>query len=354
MGLKRLLLLLFTLLITSTTQAQTVWMVFYTDNGLAFINAATSENVTLPLTGERFTIVNDSVIYFDNQRGRVRVAYPDGREVDHPFIQPAAESQRVDWAVSDDATWIAWTLTSTDTQGRLTTRTSIAEINGSNQRVIFTETDNTNSNLRALPVAFSEDNQMLYMDSHPDGIGQFTPFSQYVGMFAVDLVTGAKTLLPGEEGSSCICGGAIDQDLFLRLRLHLTTDSTGFDLHIYDLIGNVETVVPALRLNNYNTSGDVLLSPDGKQIIYTLARIQNFGTANQSIQTVFVLLDLTTNEQSRLNDTAITSLMRPIGWTENNTAILLINTLERETWKLNIETGNLQRLTDGIYIGILQ
>mgnify|MGYP002713105792 CR=1 FL=1 len=353
---KRLFLLLFTLLITitSTTQAQTIWMVFYTDNGLAFINTITGENVTLPLTGERFTIVNNSVIYFDNQHGRVMIAYPDGRQVDHPFIQPAAESRRIDWVISDDEAWIAWTLTSTDTQGRLTTRTSIAEINGSNQRVIFTETDNTNSNLRALPVAFSADNQTLYMDSHPDGIGQFTPFSQYVGMFAVDLATGAKTLLPGEEGSSCICGGTIEQDLFLRLRLHLTTDSTGFDLYIYDLIGNVETVIPTIRLTNYNTSGDVLLSPDGKQIIYTLARIQNFGTANQSLQTVFVLLDLVTNEQSRLNDTALTSLMRPIGWTENNTAIMLIDTLERETWKLNIETGDLQHITDGIYIGILQ
>ncbi|RMG72174.1 MAG: hypothetical protein D6711_13560 [Chloroflexi bacterium] len=351
---KRLLCFICLVLMTNATQAETTWMVFYTDDSLTFIHTTDGENVTVPVSGERFTIIQDGVMYFDTQRGRVMIIYPDGRQVEHPFIQPTPESRRVDWVVSDDGTWIAWTLTSTDPQGRLTTRTSVAQTNGSNQRVIFTETDMTNSSLRALPIAFSEDNQILYMDSHPEGIAQFTPFNQYVSMFAIDLATGEKTLLPGEEGSSCICGGTVDQGLFLRLRLRLATDSSGFDLHIYDLTDNTEITFPTLRLNNYNTSGDILLSPDGKQLVYTLARIQNFGTASQAIQTVFVLVDLTTGEQTRLNSAALDTLMRPIAWTENNTAILLIDPVQRQTWKFTIENSDLQRVANGIFIGFLK
>ena len=61
-----------------------------------------------------------------------------------------------------------------------------------------------------------------------------------------------------------------------------------------------ENVIPSLNMEYYDTGGEILISPDGEKAVYALARIRNFGTANQSIETIFVLVDLQNMTQERL------------------------------------------------------
>lgn len=93
---------------------------------LTFIDLMTGDAHNVAVTGDRFTLVNGSVTFFDQASRRVMVADPNGRLSPHPFIQPGAGVSRVDWGVSHDEQMIAWTETSGDPSA-LTTITWIAE-----------------------------------------------------------------------------------------------------------------------------------------------------------------------------------------------------------------------------------
>ena len=80
---------------------------------------------------------------------------------------------------------------------------------------------------------------MLYMDYQPNTIGDLTPFRQYAGLFALDLISGETSSLPGEPG--CFCGAGIGADMFLRL----TLADSGFNLRIRNLSNDSETTAAA-------------------------------------------------------------------------------------------------------------
>lgn len=323
-------------------------------SALVFVDGLTGEEIRIPVTGERFTLLERSVMYFDPVTRRVMLARPDGTIQEHPFVQVPAGARRVDWVVSDDLTTIAWTITGTDAEGRLTTRTSIADIDGENARSVLTDVDFVNNRLRALPLLFSQDKSQLFMDNHPDGISAFTAFDQYVGLFVLNTEAGETTLLPGEAGNSCICGAAVDDDVFVRLRLRISVESTGFDLHIYDLPDGRENVLPAPpQLEAFNTSGDVLISPDGTQAIYTLATVSDFGTPDQSVESIFILVDLARLTQTVITPSPVSTFVRPVAWTEDNSAVLFTSPEEDGTWKISLDDGRLQRIADAAYLGVL-
>ncbi len=337
------------LLLLLLVPAEAQYDVFLLQNTeLVFVDLLTGEETVVPTSGERYTVMPDGILFYDPGRREVMVATPDGSITPHPFIQMRSGDRRIDWHVGEDQ--IAWTTTFIDSQDRLATRTYVAGLDGADSRLVFTETDETGSALRALPLAFSADGTILYMDAHPDGIDRFLAFNQYVGIFALDLESGEKTFLPGEQGN-CICGAAFHENSFLRLRL--TTDLRAFDLHVINLVSGVDQVVPALRLNNYDTGGDVMISDDGNYAIYALARISDVERLSQSIQTIFVLVDLRTLTQEVLT-TNITTFVRPVAWTEDNARVIFTSPTQDATWKVSLEDGRLERIANARYLGTLR
>lgn len=322
---------------------------------LVFLDAVSGEERRYPVSGERFTIFQDGVMYFDTIARQVVFVRRDGVIEPHPFVRLTAGARRVDWVISADNTRIAWTVTTTDDAGRLITQTRIANLDGTDEELVLIQTDEANNRLRALPVAFSVDNQTLYMDTHPDGISEFIAFNQYVAVFALDLATGETELLPDERGSSCICGAALQSGLFLRLRLR-TGNTGGFDMHIYDLIADAVDILPALSVggNSYDTGGDVLISPDGQYAVYALARVQDFNQPSQSVETTFILVDTLARTQRTLTASPITQFVRPIAWTEDNSSVIFTSPSQNGTWKINIMDGRLERIASASYIGMIR
>jgi len=325
-----------------------------TSDTLLFVDGLTGETTNVSVTGERYTVYSLGVMFYDRVLRRVMIVQPDGDISEHPYIRLSPDVQRVDWVLSDDNQRLAWTVVGTDVQGRLTTRTTVANVDGTGIRPVYTEVDTNGSRLRALPIAFAPTDDTLYMDNYPDGINQFIAFNQYVGIFALDLDTGETALLPGEQGSSCICGGAVRADSFLRLRLNLGGERSGFDMHIYDLASEAEAVIPALEIGNYETAGDVLISPDGTLAIYALASIEDFGTPTQSTRTLFVLVDINNLEQRLLTANPVTLFVRPIAWTEDNSAIIFTSPDQDGTWKMNTTDGRLERIADATFLGVYE
>jgi hypothetical protein len=313
---------------------------------LVFINAVTNDEQRVEVTGERYTPISGAILYFDLKDQRVKIVTPDGVITEHPFIQPEASTRRVDWLVSADGKQLAWTLTNAE-GARLKTVTSIANIDGTNPRALFS--DGPRDSIRALPVAFSPDNTTLYMDFQPDGVAAFTPFRQYAGLFAVDTDDGQWVYLPDEP--SCFCGAGFGAGVLLRL--NVAQDLSGFDLRVVSLPGNVQQTIPALRLRNFTQAGDIIVSPDGQKAVYALAQVRNFGRPNQSVRTVFVLVDLQLRTQTPLTQ-PITTYVQPLAWTEDDSAVIFTSPQRDGTWKVNLGDGKLDKIAEATYVGALR
>jgi len=111
-------------------------------------------------------------------------------------------------------------------------------------------------------------------------------------------------------------------------------------------------VIPALRLTGYDTAGDVLIAPDGSRAVYALAQISSDATAATPIRSVFVLVDLVALTQDALTD-PVATFVRPVEWTEDNSAIIFTSPTLDGTWKISLATGRLERIAEATYIGRL-
>ncbi len=330
------------------------WYVFHqrsTDaiplDRLIFLDMLTGQEIAVRVDGERYTPVRDAVLYFDRSQQQVMLATPDGERRPHPFIQMAPGEQRVDWVIAPDERTIAWTVTRADSAGRLITATYVGSSTADTRLVL--EDGPYDVGIRALPVAFSEDQSQLYMDYHPDGVSQFIVYDQYASIFSVDLETGETSLMP-DEPANCICGAALAKNRFLRMRL--TADLEGFDLYVYNIGGTLAHQIGAIRTDRYDTGGDILISPDGRQAIYALTRLDGTGD-DLATRSAVVLVDLEMLTQSVLVD-SITTFVRPVEWTEDNSAVIFTSPMQDGTWKINLRDRRLERMASATYIGVLR
>lgn len=353
---KRLILLLLSLLLTaiaaaSPLQAQVTWQVFRApaadgSERVTFVNLYTGETTEATVSGARYTPAGHFVLFYDTANNRVAQIFPDGAVEPHPFIQPGPQTRRVDWMISGNQQYIAWTLTEGPLNSLITT-TTVANIDGTNARQVLV--DGPRNGIRAMPVAFSADAASLYMDYQPDGLDAFTPYTEYAGLFEVNLKDGGIAgYLPNEPG--CFCGAGFGGGYFLRMAL--ADDLSGFDLRVVNIAAQVERTLPALNATGYTQGGDVLVSDDGQRAVYALAQVQNFGAENQSLRTLFVLADLESGTQRELT-TPVQTYVRPVAWTEGNTAVLFTSPTRPGTWKITLEAGRLARIADETYIGTL-
>ncbi|MBZ0284764.1 MAG: hypothetical protein K8L97_28770 [Anaerolineae bacterium] len=311
---------------------------------LTFIDLLTGEESPVEVIGERYTPFGDAVMYYEPATNRVMLAEPNGTTQPHPFIQPSASTRRVDWLFSP--TRIAWTLVEGETES-LTTTTTVANLDGTNPRPILV--DGPRSSIRALPVAFSTDETRLFMDFQPEGISDFTPYPQYAGLFAVDIATGEWDYLPDEPG--CFCGAGFGGGLFLRL--NVSRDLSGFDLRVFNLLGEVDTTIPAQPIRDFTQAGNIVVSPDGAKAVYALAQITDFGRQSQSARTVFMLVDLALMTQTPLTE-PITTFVEPLAWTEDNTAVIFTSRQRDGTWKVSLTDGTLDKIAEATYLGVVQ
>jgi hypothetical protein len=138
----------------------------------------------------------------------------------------------------------------------------------------------------------------------------------------------------------------------LFLRLALTNDLTGFNVEVYNLIGEVDQTIPALALENFTQAGDILISPDGLRAVYALAQVRNFGSQNESVRTVFVLVDLEDMTQTELTE-PITTYVQPVAWTEDDSAVIFTSPERDGTWKVSLSDGTLVKIAEATYVGVL-
>ncbi|MDQ7036122.1 MAG: hypothetical protein Q9P01_15190 [Anaerolineae bacterium] len=341
----------------SSTQAQDItlhtWEVYLqqgiTNDGadrLIFMDILTGDVTSAQVFGERYTPFGDKILFFDPVNRSVMTINTIGTVTAHPFIQ-LGTARRVDWVFSAEQRFVAWTLTYDDADG-LRTVTQVATPDGMNQRVVFEEGARSDG-LRALPIAFSVDSNALIMDFHPDIISAFAPYTQYAGLFRLSLADSNITALPDDD-TPCFCSAALRAGQLVRLSV--TSDLSGFDVLFFDLASSVRDTIDAIPLNGFTQAGNILISPDGRRAVYAMSQVPNFSVSPPEIRTVLMSVNLDTMTQEQVSD-PITRYLRPIRWTEDNSAILFISPDRDGIWKINLADGELTRVAEATFIGVL-
>lgn len=338
------------LLIAVSTGAQGGAAVFLDRSGttsLVFVDLNSGEQTRIEANGERFTVLGDSVLFFDTRNRSVKLASPDGKITAHPYIVLTASETRAEWAVSADGKRIAWTTIEGNAPAAISTVTRVADIDGANARTVFRET--RQDGVRVQPVAFSLDGSRLYMDYHPDGLDSLVVFPQYAGLFALDLSAddpqSSQAFLAGEPGD--FTGAGFGSGYYLRLAV--SRQLSGFDLRVTQLATNAEWEISAAG-GGYSIAGDVLVSPDGRYAVYAQAALQGIGSGTAQAETVIMRVDLAEMSQSALT-ASLEGVMRPIAWTEEDTAVILVNSSRPGTWKARLSDGRVQQIAELTYIG---
>ena len=311
-----------------------------------FLDLLTGETSSVATVGERYTLIDGAVIYFDRNDAHVKLVKPDAIIRDHPYIVMNSGDYRVDWAVSGDGQRITWAVSRRDDDNLLTTSIKVADAAGADLREVLVY--GPRLGIRLIPIAFDGDNETFYVEVHADGTSEATPYTRRTGLFALSF--GAQNVstnpLPGDQ--TCFCPVGFGKDLMLRLVTG--NDSAGIEVEIHELRSGARRVVPPVSLGSYDEAGNILVSPDGKLAVYALSQITGFGTAQQQISSVVVLADLENARQIVLNS-PMTALLRPISWTEDNTAVLVAQEWAGGTWKMQLDDGVSVKVADGRYLG---
>ncbi len=318
---------------------------------LFFIDAVTGETITADVSGDRFSIVGDYVLYQDPASQTVFRAWPDGRTEPHPFIQPAPETVRLDWVVSPNRQWIAWTLVDRVENDALQTVTTLTRADGTNPRVIML--DGPDAFLQVVPLALTNEG-IFFFDRQPQGVGDYFFYPQYASIHRLDTDAEVPTpeLLPFEP--NCFCGAGLSADGHYFARLERLSDDGGYDVRLWDLPAGVDVEAPSLAVS-YQTAGGVLVAPDGRRVVYSLANnltIDSVESGRERFMLAVVDRDSGSQRPALFNQFLVPLL--PVAWTEDGSGVILTNPRQDGTWKLILETGEVRQVAGGTLVGVIR
>ena len=70
------------------------------------------------------------------------------------------------------------------------------------------------------------------------------------------------------------------------------------------------------------------------------------------MQTVIVLVDLVSLTQRALGSPA-NRILRPLAWTEDDSAVLFADPQAQTTWKATVSDGAAEQVANGVYLGMV-
>ena len=317
-----------------------------TQTDVIFIDLLSGDQSTFSATGERFTLANTGVVFFDSAERQVKLGKADGVIRDHPFINFTAGSQRVDWAISDDKEWIVWSISRLADNGQLVTATWLADVAGTDVRELLVYGPRDGIQLR--PIGFGENQSEIFMEALALGSEGSGLYTRRTGLFALALEEDelATRALPGDQ--TCFCAVGFGANLMLRLAPNRALN--GLDVEVYVLDSGEARTIPAISRGNYSEGGNILISDDGKQAVYALSQVGGATGEQSEIRSVLVLVDIE-NGRQRIASSPIAGPVRPLSFSEQQRAALVAAEQSGETLKVELEDGRLITVADAIYLG---
>lgn len=280
--------------------------------------------------GEGFTLLGDYVIYRKPQSGAVMRANADGSLEPHPFIQRTEDTRSIHWVVSPDRQAVAWVQTSMAGVSEV----FLAWADGRDQRKLAIPPPAPPLNIE--PLALSNGLAAFFYDAaHPPAA---VAYDYYVDLAQYRVAEGLFFSLPQEP--NCPCGAAITPDGGILARLESPDGQGPFGLHIWDLAGGADILIPAAGLP-YPIAGDLVLNGIGTFAAYSVSNGAQYG---------LVLVDVVIQQQVLVFDPGPTRY-RPVAFIDDDSALLL--TADDGTYKLDLVSGELRRVSTLIYLGTI-
>jgi len=290
--------------------------------------------------GVGFTLVEDYVIYQKEPTGAVMRARADGILEPHPFIRRGADTASVTWITSPDRRAIAWVMVSTSG----TSAVYVARADGSelSQLPITTPAPP----LTLAPVALTNDlGRLVYDGAHAPEAG--SPFVVYDHLVAYDIPAAAFTDLPQEP--NCPCGAAFSADGRIFARLEAPDGRGPFALHVWNLPTNADFLIPAPDLA-YRLAGDLIVNDTGTLAAYGMATQVEAEAGALEEQYALALVDTVAQQQYAVVSPG-PARYRPLAFIDGDSALLLAGVSDGGTYKLSLATGELQPVSDKLYLG---
>jgi hypothetical protein len=292
--------------------------------------------------GRDFRLVGRYVIYEKTRTGAIMRANADGTLEPHPFIRRGIDTESVWWVVSPDGGAIAWVQVST--AGVSSAYAALADGRDLRQLPISTP----GAGLELMPLALTNGMGRFFYDSaHPRG-GAATPFVNYDYLALYSIADEAFYALPQEP--RCVCGAAASADgrIFARLET-LSGDGGPFALRIWDLPTGTDIYVPPPE-TSYRTAGDLLLNRNVTLAAYSVAADAGSDADLATDAYGLVVVDLVGRRQVLAFEPG-TTRYQPLAFIDGDSELLLA--ADDGTYKLDLGTRDLLRVSDKIYLGTI-
>ena len=291
-------------------------------------------------SGQNFTLVGDYVLYEKSRTGAIMRANANGTLEPHPFIRRAVDTQSLRWVASPDGASIAWVQTSTAG----VSQAYVAMADGRDLRQLPISTPSPP--LELAPIALTDGMAYFFYDAaHPAGPPTDTPYMTYAHIAEYDLRDEVFYPLPLEP--NCPCGAAVTPDGRIFARLEADRGEGPFALHVWDLPTKAEIRIPAPDLP-YRMAGDLILTDTGTFAVYSVAA----GAGAEPGQELYalVLVDVVAQEQSPVLAPG-SVLYRPLTFIDGDSALLLTDADQGGTYKLDLQSGEIRRVSNDLYLG---
>jgi len=305
---------------------------------LYFLDALSGLSTVVNVEGGRaFTLLGDYVLYEKERTGAIMRANADGTLQPHPFIRRGVETQQVRWVASADGQAVAWV--EVNAQG--ISAVYVARADGSDLRQLPISTPGAGQML--LPLALSEGmTRLVYDAAHPLELPAPASFEVYHHVSTFSLADDQFVPLTGEP--LCPCGAAASPDGRLVARLEGAEGRGPFALRLWDVPSGAEIVVPPPTLP-YRRAGDLILNERGTLAAYSAAMENGPPYA-------LIVVDVVARRQ-RLALSSEAARYVPLTFADGDTALLLTEASAGGTFKLDLTTGDLLRVSDKRYLGAI-
>lgn len=293
--------------------------------------------------GHRFTLAGDYVLYEKLYTGAIMRANFDGTQEPHPFIRRTLDTQAIDWVVSPDRQTLAWVQTSVAG----VSEAFIARADGSDLRQLPISTPG--APLVLVPVTLTDNMAQFFYDAAHTPM-ESAAYTVYEHMALYNVEQEQFYALPDEP--NCPCGAAVSADGRIFARLEGTRGGNGpFALHLWDLPTGADTYVPAPDLP-YRLAGDLVLNKNGTLAVYGVAA--GVGSEENALPESYglVLVNLFEQQQTLVLQSGPTRYW-PLAFIDNSTALLLTSLDEGGTYKLDLESQDIRRVSDAVYLGTI-
>lgn len=288
-------------------------------------------------SGRYFALLGNYVLYEKARTGAIMQANPDGTLQPHPFIRRGVGVEQVRWTVSPAGDAVAWV--EVNAQG--ISALYVARADGSDLRQLPVSTPGAGQML--LPLSLSDGmTRLVYDAAHPLGESLGTPFEVYHHVSTFSLADDQFAPLEGEP--LCPCGAASSPDGRLVARLEGAEGRGPFALRLWDVPTGAEIVVPPPTLA-YRRAGDLILNQHGTLAAYGAA-------TDNGPPYALIVVDVVARRQ-RLALSSETARYVPLAFVDDDTTLMLTEAEAGGTFKLDLTTGDLLRISDKRYLGTI-